>query len=93
MIPVVGLSLIGSVAFGVSVCLAPSAVADGYSPVDAIALSGKLAMKNLGTMIGMFLLIIVGFGAATVLTCGLGAILFYGIPFYMFAAAYHLATK
>lgn len=93
MLLMVGVMMLGSLAFGLTVCLAPIAVVDGHSPFDAIAISSKLVMQNLGTMIGLFLLIILLFGAASVLTCGLGLILFYGVPFYMFAAAYHLGTK
>ena len=93
MLFIFGIMVLGGILFGMAVCLAPIAVVDGHNPIDAVGVSAKIVTQNIGTMIGLFFIIIIGFVAASAVTCGLGAILFFGVPFYMYAAAYHLATK
>lgn len=81
------------VLLGATQCLAPFAIIDGEGPFSAMGTSlGIFASKPLD-MLGIFLagtLLYLGIG---LVTCGLGALLLVGFPFYLFASAYHLATK
>lgn len=74
-------------------CLAPSAIADGDGPMAAISTSAQICAKHFPAMLGIFVCgILLQFGI-TVITCGIGGILLAAFPLYLFAAAYHLATK
>ncbi|GIW98462.1 MAG: hypothetical protein KatS3mg111_1795 [Pirellulaceae bacterium] len=85
--------MVGYLLFLAMISLAPIAIADGYGVFTAIGRSIQVFRRYPWFMIGLVLstiLIMVALGAVT---CGAGAILWGALPFYILAAAYHLATR
>jgi hypothetical protein len=79
--------------FIVGTCLAPLAIADGEGPFDAVVTSINIFLANPLTMIGVLLVGAIGYLLVTICTCGLAGILLVGLPYYLLAACYHLATR
>lgn len=88
-----GVSAIFWVVALLALSLAPIAIVDGYGTLDAMAASAQLFFGNFLVMISVMIcgfLMLIGI---SIVSCGLGAILFSTFPFFLLAASYHLATR
>ncbi len=95
---VVGLvtfALLGAIQIALNILLAfvPYALLDGQSLPDAIATSSSIVFGNFLTVLAVLTCGALLYTAVSVLTLGVGFIVFVGGMMYLNAAVYHLASK
>lgn len=89
----IGVLYFFQVALTLLLAYVPFALLDGQSLPDAISTSTSIFLGNFLTVLPVVLCGGLLYTLASVLTCGMGFIVFIGSMLYLHAAVYHLAAK
>ncbi|MCR9294391.1 MAG: hypothetical protein NXI32_16865 [bacterium] len=91
-----GIGLVLSLGYAIlalALCLTPFAILDGEPPLQAMTTSLSLFQRHTLTFLTSVLCGFLIYAGISMATCGIGALLLVGFPFFVMAALYHLATR